>query len=67
MAYPLDGTHFCTNILGSTKAIDWLTGHVCLMLTESYIAALLVDEEMADLVWALWKQREIDDQAAMNA
>ena len=35
------------------------------MLTEAYIEALLVDEELADLVWDLWVQREIDDQAAM--
>jgi hypothetical protein len=31
------------------------------MLTELYISALLVDEEMADQVWEAWDQREIDD------
>ena len=31
------------------------------MLTEIYIEALLVDEELADQVWTLWDQGEIDD------
>ena len=26
------------------------------MLTETYIAALLVDEELADLVWEAWEE-----------
>ena len=34
------------------------------MLTEIYIEALLVDEELADLVWEAWDKREIDDQVA---
>ena len=34
------------------------------MLTEAYIEALLVDEELADLVWELWDRGEIDDQVA---
>ena len=37
------------------------------MLTEAYIDALLVDQELADQVWELWEQREIDDQVAMFA
>ena len=32
------------------------------MLTEAYVEALLVDEELADLVWELWDQREIDNE-----
>ncbi len=32
------------------------------MLTEIYIEALLVDEELADSVWQLWTDGEIDDQ-----
>ncbi len=36
------------------------------MLTEAYIEALLVDEEMADLVWELWDAGEIDNDAAMG-
>ena len=32
------------------------------MLIEAFIAALLVDEELADLVWELWDQGEIDDE-----
>ncbi len=31
------------------------------MLTEIYIEALLVDEELADQVWELWDKGEIDD------
>ncbi len=34
------------------------------MLTEIYIEALLVDEELADLVWEAWDGRKIDDDAA---
>ena len=30
------------------------------MLTELYIEALLVDEELADLVWELWDRGVID-------
>ncbi len=32
------------------------------MLTELYIEALLVDEELADQVWEAWDKGEIDDQ-----
>ena len=32
------------------------------MLTEAYIEALLVDEELADMVWALWDVGLIDDE-----
>ena len=31
------------------------------MLTRLYIEALLVDEELADQVWAAWDKAEIDD------
>ena len=34
------------------------------MLTHLYIQALLVDEELADLVWEAWDKGEIDDQVA---
>ncbi len=34
------------------------------MLTEIYIEALLVDEELADLVWEARDMGEIDDQVA---
>ncbi len=34
------------------------------MLTEIYIEALLVDEELADEVWEIWDAGEIDDQTA---
>ena len=34
------------------------------MLTELYISALLVDEDLADQVWGAWDKGEIDDQLA---
>ena len=34
------------------------------MLTEIYIEALLVDEEMADQVWDAWYKGEIDEAPA---
>ena len=34
------------------------------MLTELYIEALLVDEELADLVWELWDAGTIQDDLA---
>ncbi len=37
------------------------------MLTEIYIEALLVDEELADQVWDAWDKREFDDQVACIA
>jgi len=37
------------------------------MLTEIYIEALLVDEELADQVWEAWDQGEIDDHVAWLA
>ena len=37
------------------------------MLTEIYIEALLVDEELADHVWEAWEAGEIDDLTAWLA
>jgi hypothetical protein len=37
------------------------------MLTELYIEVLLVDEELADLVWGLWDQNMIDNELAAIA
>ncbi len=34
------------------------------MLTEIYIEALLVDEELADQVWAAWDAADIDEATA---
>ncbi len=34
------------------------------MLIEIYTEALLVDEELADQVWAAWDKGEIDDSVA---
>ncbi len=37
------------------------------MLTEIYIEALLVNEELADQGWGAWDKGEIDDQVAWLA
>ena len=37
------------------------------MLTDSYIEALLVDEELADLVWEAWYGDQLNNQAAFMA
>jgi hypothetical protein len=37
------------------------------MLTELYIEALLVDEELADSVWELWNAGVITDELATLA
>ncbi len=36
------------------------------MLTEIYIEALLVDEDLADQVWEAWNNGEIDDLMALT-
>ncbi len=37
------------------------------MLTDIYIEALMVDEELADQVWEAWDADEADNQAACIA
>ena len=37
------------------------------MLIEIYIDALLVDEELADLVWVAWDAGEVIDSVAVLA
>ncbi len=37
------------------------------MLTELYIEALLVDEELADLVWEAWDSGLISDESVLMA
>jgi hypothetical protein len=37
------------------------------MLTQIYIEALLVDEDLADQVWELWDRGVIDDELARIA
>ena len=37
------------------------------MLTEVYLEALLVDEELADQVWEVWDAVEISDKGACVA
>jgi len=42
----------------------YLPGHPQAMLTEIYIEALLVDEDLADQLWDAWNKGEIDDDLA---
>ncbi len=44
-----------------------LPGRPETMLTEIYIEALLVDEELADQVWETWDAGEIDDGIGLLA
>ncbi len=41
--------------------------HSQAMLTEAYIEALLVDEELADQVWEAWNVGDVDDRSARLA
>ena len=52
--------------LYATK-LNAVYGRAHAMLTEAYIEALLVDEELADQVWSIWDQGEIDDCLAWIA
>ncbi len=47
--------------------MTWSAGHPLAMLAESYIEALLVDEELADQVWEAWEKGEIDNQTEWSA
>ena len=63
----LDGTHFSKNILIARQASKPQSSHADWMLTELYIDVLLVDEELADMVWEAWDAGLIsDDQAAVT-
>jgi len=44
-----------------------LAGHPQATLIEIYVEALLVNEELADLVWEAWDKGEIDDQGVCIA
>ena len=48
-------------------AIGQRAAHPQTMLTETYIAALLVDEDLAELVWAAWDSVVIDNELAALA
>jgi hypothetical protein len=50
--------------LDSSHASSTQTGHACYMLTEFYVEALLVNEELADLVWEAWDGGLISDELA---
>ena len=53
--------------IDSSQASSTQTGHACYMLTELYIEALLVDEELADQVWEVWDAGLIPDVLATLA
>ncbi len=53
--------------LDSSQASSTQAGHSCYMLTELYIEALLVDEELADWVWEAWDVGFIPDDLAALA
>ncbi len=61
---PSDGTHFSKNRPFSDHVSCPQSDHACFMLTEIYIEALLIDEELADQVWAALMAGEIDDLSA---
>ncbi len=48
-------------------AIGQRAGHPQAMFTETYIEALLINEELADQVSEAWDKGEIDDQVAWLA
>ena len=50
--------------LDSSQASSTQAGHSCYMLTELYVEVLLVDEELADLVWEAWDAGMIPDALA---
>ena len=60
-------THFSKNRLNTRQASNPQSDHDCFMLTELYIEALLVDEELADLVWGAWNSGLINDEFASVA
>ncbi len=64
---PWDGTHFRKKRPVSDGASIPGRGHADGMLTEIYIEALLVDEELADQVWGAGDRGEIDDHVAWMA
>ncbi len=64
---PFDGTHFSRKRPVSVYAFNPQYGHARFMLTEIYIEALLVDEELVDQVWSAWDAGEIDDETTCIA
>ena len=71
-AFGKSGHSPCTTYFSINSPISWaemtsFTGHPQTMLTEIYIEALLVDEDLADHVWEDWDKGEIDDGAAYFA
>ena len=59
--------HFCTNHRYWLHAISAWAGHSAATLIEAYIDALLVNEELADLVGEALDSGEIDSQRAHTA
>jgi len=59
--HSLNQTNFCTNSQISQAGMTSFAAHPQAMLTEIYIEALLVDEELADQVWAAWDKGAKDN------
>ena len=70
--YPGSGHSPCTTYFSIDSQISQpemtsFGGHPRVMLTEIYIEALLVDEQLADQVWKAWIVGDLDDSEASVA
>ncbi len=63
----LHQANISTNRLDSQAVDSPKTKHIPAMLVELYIEALLVDEELADMVWELSEAELITDEMAALA
>jgi len=68
-AFGKSGRSPCTIYLSINSPISQaemtsFAGHPQTVLTETYIEALLVDEDLADQIWKAWDKGRIDDQVA---
>ena len=59
--------HYCWNSTDSSIELPFGVEQSPEMLTQIYIQALLVDEELADQDWEAWDADKIDDQMAYIA
>ena len=65
--HSLPTANFSINCQDSQAVTSPSKGDSVAVLTEIYIEALLVDEELADQVWEAWDVAEIDDETACLA
>ena len=57
---------FIVELLPTMTRLSAASRHSRKMLIEAYIEALLVDEELADMVWEAWVGGQISDQAVKD-